>query len=96
MEGNLRIMTTLTPKTEPWQLESGMIIHFDGNWQIRVGGAQQPEYHVTGETLEEAIQALVKAVTRDAIEDEAREWQQTIIVEPEPDEVPAFRNPNHP
>lgn len=75
MENTQKIIPDIETKTEPWKLESGMIIHFDGGWQIRVGGAQQPEYHVIGQTLEAAIGALVRAVTRDAIEDEAREWQ---------------------
>jgi len=61
-------------KTSPWELEKGMILHYDGTWQIRVGGAQQPRYHATGESLEDAIGSLIKAVTEDAISDEARAW----------------------
>lgn len=52
-----------------------MKILSDGDvWEIVVGGCCQPEWTAKGESLEEAIQDLVKQVACDAIEDEAREW----------------------
>lgn len=63
-------------KTEPVRLEVGMKIAFDeAGCYITVGGGQMPEYVAHGRTLEEAISDLVESVTKDAIEGEAREWQ---------------------
>lgn len=68
--------STIETKTEAWSLESNLAIEFrNGGVEISVGGTDQPNYLVSGECLEDAIRALVKAVTQDAIEDEAREWQ---------------------
>lgn len=67
--------TNIETKTEPWTLESNLVVEFkNGGVEISVGGCQQPHYVVSGECLEDAIRELVKAVTGDAIEDEAREW----------------------
>ena len=61
--------------TEAWDMESLSITYKDEMWSIRCGGACQPEYSITAHTIEEAVSELVKQVTRDAVEDEAREWQ---------------------
>ena len=68
-------MSDIEPKTEAWSLESLQVNYKDELWSIRCGGACQPEYNITAHTLEQAVSELVKQVTRDAIEDEAREWQ---------------------
>ena len=70
-------MSDIEPKTEAWSLESLQVNYKDELWSIRCGGACQPEYNITAHTLEQAVNELVKQVTRDAIEDEAREWQNT-------------------
>jgi hypothetical protein len=75
-------METIKPKTEPWTLESLDIqqIAHEGeaeNWIIKAGGAQQPEYKVNSGYLDSAVNTLIRMVTRDAIEDEAREWTAT-------------------
>lgn len=68
-------MSDVEPKTEAWGLES-LSVNYSGElWSIRCGGACQPEYHITAHTIEQAVTELVKQVTRDAVEDEAREWQ---------------------
>jgi hypothetical protein len=65
----------IEPKTEAWILESLQVNYKDELWSIRCGGACQPEYNITAHTIEQAVNELVKQVTRDAIEDEARCWQ---------------------
>lgn len=68
-------MQTIETKTAPWELEPNLKITTDHDGTtIVVGGFSQPEYTITAPNLPEAIAKLVKAVTRDAIEDEAREW----------------------
>ncbi len=62
-------------KTDEWILEDIQVTYKDEMWSIRCGGALQPEYSITEHTIEKAVSELVKQVTRDAIEDEAREWQ---------------------
>lgn len=64
--------------TEPVKLELGnMIIRQEnGGWEIEVGGAEQPRWFATGESLEDVIGSLVRAVTEDAIADEARAWEE--------------------
>ncbi len=64
----------ITPKTEPWEIESPQVSHVHGEWTIKCGGFQMPEYTITQPDIEDAIFELVKAVTRDAIEDEAKAW----------------------
>lgn len=68
-------MSDIEPKTEAWSLESLQVNYKDELWSIRCGGACQPEYNITAHTLEQAVSELVKQVTHDAIEDEARDWQ---------------------
>ena len=72
---DIKNMSDIEPKTEAWSLESLQVNYKDELWSIRCGGACQPEYNITAHTLEQAVSELVKQVTRDAIEDEAREWQ---------------------
>lgn len=72
---DIKNMSDIEPKTEAWILESLQVNYKDELWSIRCGGACQPEYNITAHTLEQAVSELVKQVTRDAIEDEAREWQ---------------------
>lgn len=67
-------MDTIIPKTEPWEIESPQASYAQGVWTLKCGGAQMPEYTIIEPDLEDAIFELVKAVTRDAIEDEARAW----------------------
>lgn len=43
-------------------------------WHVKGGGGDQPSYDITEPFLEDAINVLVKQVTRDAIEDEALQW----------------------
>lgn len=67
-------------KTEPWTLESLDVrqISLENEeecWTIMAGGAQQPAYKIIAGDLETAVNELVRQVTQDAIEDEAREWQ---------------------
>lgn len=62
------------PKSEPVNLEKGMVIRFDNIWTIEVGGGQQPRWTAKGETLEECIGDLVTKTSEDAIQDEAIEW----------------------
>lgn len=67
-------------KTEPWTLESLDVRQMSREneeecWSIRAGGAQQPAYKIMAGDLETAVNELVRQVTQDAIEDEAREWQ---------------------
>ena len=68
-------MENTDAKTDAWSLESLQVNYKDELWSIRCGGACQPEYNITAHTIEQAVAELVKQVTRDAIEDEAREWQ---------------------
>jgi hypothetical protein len=72
---DIKNMSDIEPKTEAWSLESLQVNYKDELWSIRCGGACQPEYNITAHTLEQAVSELVKQVTQDAIEDEAREWQ---------------------
>ena len=74
-------MSKIEPKTDAWSLESLQVNYKDELWSIRCGGACQPEYNITAHTLEQAVNELVKQVTRDAIEDEAREWQNNALCE---------------
>lgn len=67
-------MKTIIPKTAPWEIEGPRLTYDHGEWTIKCGGSQMPEYAITNPCLEDAIFDLVKAVTRDAIEDEARAW----------------------
>lgn len=71
-------MNNIEPKTEAWSLESLSVTYSGELWSIRCGGACQPEYHITAHTIEQAVTELVKQVTRDAIEDEAREWREMV------------------
>lgn len=70
-------------KTDAWTLESPSVYYKDELWSIRCGGACMPEYHITAHTIEQAVAELVKQVTRDAIEDEAREWQNDTAQAPD-------------
>jgi hypothetical protein len=65
---------TRIPKTEAWKIESPKASYAQGVWTLKCGGSQMPEFTIIEPDLEDAIFELVKAVTRDAIEDEARAW----------------------
>lgn len=74
-------MDTIIPKTEPWEIESPQASYAQGVWTLKCGGSQMPEYTIIEPDLEDAIFELVKAVTRDAIEDEARAWLNTQLAD---------------
>jgi hypothetical protein len=73
-DAGLPLAQAIIPKTEPWEIESPQLSYAQGEWTIKCGGSQMPAYSVSDSDLEDAVFKLVKAVTRDAIEDEARAW----------------------
>jgi hypothetical protein len=71
---------TIKAKTAPWELENLRVQQAkdDGDWTITAGGGQQPSYKITAAYLDTAINELIQKVTKDAIEDEAREWLEIV------------------
>lgn len=69
------------PMTEPWETEGITIDHTAAGWVVKCGGAQMPRYMEFGEDVPEAVNKLVKAITRDAIADEAMKWMERLLSE---------------
>lgn len=69
----------LEPKTDPWETEGVTLQQVGAGWVADCGGAQMPRYTEVGAEASEAVSKLVKAITRDAIADEALAWSERLM-----------------